>query len=286
VKERIVTLPQKVVQLAALPRDPDRDAALVEVHHPQREPSEIVLAPEALARVQRVIDEFRAQANLARHGLSPNSRLLFVGPPGCGKTLCAEILAGELGLDLLHARFDGIVSSYLGETANNLRRVFSYASQQKAVLFFDEFDALGKRRDDPQEVGELKRVVSSFLQILDAHPRDRMVVAATNHEGMLDEALWRRFDEILYFGKPTRTQLVELMELRLRSVRKSKVNLQALASKMMGFSYADAERVCLEANKAMVLRGLKQLLPELLESELIEQQARLALAAGEVSRDS
>src|SRR5438067_741404 len=83
------------------------------------------------------------------------------------------------------ARFDGIVSSYLGETANNLRRVFGYASQRQAVLFFDEFDALGKRRDDPQELGELKRVVSSFLQILDAHPRDRMVIAATNHEGML-----------------------------------------------------------------------------------------------------
>ena len=271
---------QKVVQFAALPRDPDRDAALVEVHHPERSRSDIVLAPEVQGRIERVVEEFRAQADLARHGLSPKSRLLFVGPPGCGKTLCAEILAGELGLDLLHARFDGIVSSYLGETASNLRRVFGYASQQRAILFFDEFDALGKRRDDPQEVGELKRVVSSFLQILDAHPRDRMVIAATNHEGMLDDALWRRFDEVLYFGRPSSAQLVALMELRLRSVRKRGVDLASFATEMAGFSYADAERVCLEATKAMILRSLKEMTPELLTHELAEQRERLALATG------
>jgi SpoVK/Ycf46/Vps4 family AAA+-type ATPase len=275
-----VARPQKVVPFAALPRDPDRDAALVEVHHPQRSRSEIVLAPEVQKRIERVVEEFGAQANLARHGLAPKSRLLFVGPPGCGKTLCAEILAGELGLDLLHARFDGIVSSYLGETASNLRRVFGYASQQRAVLFFDEFDALGKRRDDPQEVGELKRVVSSFLQILDAHPRDRMVIAATNHEGMLDDALWRRFDEILHFGRPSSTQLVELMELRLQSVRKRGIDLASFANKMAGFSYADAERVCLEATKTIILRGLKEMTPDLLDGELTEQHARLALATG------
>ena len=271
---------QKVVQFAALPRDPDRDAALVEVHHPERSRSDIVLAPEVQGRIERVVEEFRAQADLARHGLSPKSRLLFVGPPGCGKTLCAEFLAGELGLDLLHARFDGIVSSYLGETASNLRRVFGYASQQRAILFFDEFDALGKRRDDPQEVGELKRVVSSFLQILDAHPRDRMVIAATNHEGMLDDALWRRFDEVLYFGRPSSAQLVALMELRLRSVRKRGVDLASFATEMAGFSYADAERVCLEATKAMILRSLKEMTPELLTHELAEQRERLALATG------
>jgi SpoVK/Ycf46/Vps4 family AAA+-type ATPase len=245
-----------------------------------------VLAPEVQKRIERIVEEFGAQANLARHGLSPKSRLLFVGPPGCGKTLCAEILAGELGLDLLHARFDGIVSSYLGETASNLRRVFGYASQQRAVLFFDEFDALGKRRDDPQEVGELKRVVSSFLQILDAHPRDRMVIAATNHEGMLDDALWRRFDEILHFGRPSSAQLVELMDLRLQSVRKRGLDLASFANKMAGFSYADAERVCLEATKTIILRGLKEMTPDLLDGELTEQRARLALATGTTSQNT
>ncbi len=256
-----MTRPERVIQFAAVPRDPDRDAALVEIRDPERSRGEIVLSVEMVTRIERVVEEFRAQANLARHGLSPKSRLLFVGPPGCGKTLCAEILAGDLGLKVLHARFDGIVSSYLGETANNLRRVFNYASQQRAVLFFDEFEALGKRRDDPQEVGELKRVVSSFLQILDAHPRDHMVIAATNHEGMLDEALWRRFDEILYFARPTVAQ----------------------ANEMAGFAYADAERVCLEATKAMLLRGLKEMTPDLLNQELAEQRSRLSLANGRLA---
>jgi SpoVK/Ycf46/Vps4 family AAA+-type ATPase len=271
---------QKVIPFAALPRDPDRDAALVDVRRPQRSRDEIVLDPKMGERLTRVVDEFRAQATLARHGLHPKSRLLFVGPPGCGKTLCAEIVAAELGLDILHARFDGIVSSYLGETANNLRRVFGYAGQQRAVLFFDEFDALGKRRDDPQEVGELKRVVSSFLQILDAHPKDHVVIAATNHEGMLDDALWRRFDEVLSFARPTPVQLVKLMELRLGGVRKPAVDLHGFAQRMVGFSYADAERVCLEAVKAMLLRSLRELPPELLDRELEEQQARLSLASG------
>ena len=135
-------------------------------------------------------------------------------------------------------------------------------------------------------VGELKRVVSSFLQILDAHPRERMVIAATNHEGMLDDALWRRFDEILHFGRPSASQLVELMELRLASVRKRGLDLAAFASEMVGFSYADAERVCLEATKAMLLRGVKEMTPDFFEAELAEQRARLALASGSADQNT
>ena len=269
-----------MIQFAALPRDPDRDAALVDVVRPQRSREDLVLGDEMGGRLDRVVEEFRSKELLARHGLAPKSRLLFIGPPGCGKTVCAETLATELGLDVLHARFDGIVSSYLGETANNLRRVFGYAAQRDAILFFDEFDALGKRRDDAQEVGELKRVVSSFLQILDAHPKDKIVVAATNHEGMLDDALWRRFDEILVFPRPTTSQLERLIELRLRAVRKRGIDIHAFADSMTGLSYADAERVCLEAVKAMLLSGRRELTAEHVASELLAQQERVSRAAG------
>lgn len=271
---------QRVIPFGALPRDPDRDAALVDVRHPDRSRDEIILGDGLSRKIDRIEEEFRARAALARKGLTPKSRLLFVGPPGCGKTLCAEVLSGDLGLPLFYARFDGIVSSFLGETASNLRRVFAYAQQHQSVLFFDEFDAIGKRRDDPQEVGELKRVVSSFLQQLDSYPAGNLVVAATNHEGLLDEALWRRFDEILFFGKPSEAQLVSLMQLRLRSVRKRGVDLTALAVEMAGFTFADAERVCFEASKAMVLAGHKELTQDVLWDELCEQKARLALAQG------
>lgn len=272
--------PSRIVDFGSLPRDPDRDAALLDVRRPERSRNEIVLSGELQRKLDRIEAEYRERPSLARLGLAAKTRLLFIGPPGCGKTLCTEILANDLGLSLLHARFDGIVSSYLGETASNLRRLFNYARQHRSILFFDEFDALGKRRDDPQEVGELKRVVGSFLQLLDSYPRENLVVAATNHEGLLDEALWRRFDEILFFGKPTTEQMVQLLELRLRGVRKRSLNLDALVREMGGFTFADAERVCFEASKAMILAGRRELTQDLLVAELHEQEARIALATG------
>lgn len=281
-----MTKPRRLLDFGALPRDPDRDVALVDVREPQRSRSDIVLLPDIDRKLTRIADEFRGRDVLARHGLSPKSRLLFVGPPGCGKTLCAEVLAEELGLPLLVARFDGIVSSFLGETASNLRQVFEFASSRLSVLFFDEFDALGKRRDDDQEVGELKRVVSSFLQFLDGHPHDHIVIAATNHAGMLDDALWRRFDEILHFERPTEEGLRRLVELRLRGVRKRAVDLSAVVAGMQGFAFADAERVCLEAIKVMHLAARKELTQDLLETELAEQRSRIAFASGQRRREA
>lgn len=271
--------PERIVDFGSLPRDTDRDAALVELRQPERSRGEIVLSPALEVRLERIEAEYRAIDRLARQGLAAKTRLLFIGPPGCGKTLCAEILASDLGLPILYARFDAIVSSYLGETANNLRRVFQYAARRSCVLFFDEFDVLGKDRDDPQEVGELKRVVGSFLQILDSHPRNHVVVAATNHEGLLDEALWRRFDEVLSFEKPSRDQLVLLIELRLRGVGKTGVDVLQLADEMVGFTFADAEKVCLEATKAAILAGRKDVTPDLLDAELQEQRTRLGLSS-------
>jgi SpoVK/Ycf46/Vps4 family AAA+-type ATPase len=270
---------ERVVEFGSLPRDPDRDAALVELRQPSRSRVEIVLSPTLERKLDRIEREFRNLEALKRQGLPAKTRLLFVGPPGCGKTLCTEILASDLGLPVLYARFDGIVSSYLGETANNLRRVFQYAARHPSVLFFDEFDVVAKDRDDPQEVGELKRVVGSFLQLLDSHPRESMLVAATNHQGLLDEALWRRFDEVLSFGKPTADQLIRLIDLRLRGVKKVGIDVQRLAAEMAGFAFADAERVCLEATKAMILAGKKELTPEFVEPELFEQRARIALSS-------
>lgn len=271
---------QHKIPFGSLPRDLDRDAALVDLREPEHTRSDIVLTEDVTRKLDRLVLEYQSREALALHGVTPKTRLLFVGPPGCGKTLCAEVLANDLGLPLLYARFDGIVSSYLGETASNLRRVFNYAGQRLSVLFFDEFDALGKKRDDPQEIGELKRVVSSFLQILDSYSREHFVIAATNHEGLLDEALWRRFDEIVHLGKPTSDQLVQLMDMRLRSVRKRDINLPTVVAGMRAFSFADAERVCHEAIKTMVLSQKKELTQDLLEVEVAEQCGRMAVASG------
>ena len=267
-------------EFGSLPRDPDRDAALVDVRDSERQRAEIVLSEDLARKLDRAIAEYRNRDALARHGLNPRSRLIFVGPPGCGKTLAAQVLANELSLPLVYARFDGIVSSFLGETATNLRRVFTFAAKAPSLLFFDEFDTIAKRRDDAYEVGELKRVVGSFLQILDSYPRDRMVVAATNHEGLLDEALWRRFDDVLVFPRPTAAQLTEVVEMKLRGVRKTGLDPRKLAGEMQGFTFADAERVCIDATKAMILAGAKELSRDLFIAELEEQRARIRDAEG------
>jgi len=156
-----------IMNFQKLPRDKERSTVLVEVRTPQRYISDIILDDNLRQQLDTIFNEYRAKPILKTYGLTPRLKLLFAGPPGCGKTLCAEIIANELGLPLLYTRFDAVISSYLGETASNLRKVFDYAEQGNWVVFFDEFDAIGKSRNNVEEHGELKRVVNTYLQLLD-----------------------------------------------------------------------------------------------------------------------
>ena len=171
------------------PRDRDRGGMLVELVEAQRQLSELVLAEATGKALDRLIEEQRRAEVLRSHGLRPRSKILFCGPPGCGKTVAAEAIANAVYLPLAIVRFDAVISSYLGETAANLRKVFEFARSRPMVMLFDEFDAIGKRRTDPDEHGELKRVVNSFLQMLDGFHGDTLTIAATNHQGLLDRAV-------------------------------------------------------------------------------------------------
>ena len=183
--------PDRLLGLESLPKDADRGAPLLEIRHPDRYLEDLVLADAQRAILVRVIEEFRQWDVLEAHGLRPGHKLLFCGPSGCGKTATAEALSRELGVPLLVVRFDAVVSSLLGETAANLRKVFDFTARGVWVVLFDEFDAIGRSRDDSTEHGELKRVVNSFLQMLDRFGGQSLVVAATNFEQALDPALWR-----------------------------------------------------------------------------------------------
>jgi SpoVK/Ycf46/Vps4 family AAA+-type ATPase len=184
---------------------------------------------------------------------------LFCGPPGCGKTVTAEAIAGELGLPLIYARFDSVISSYLGRTSANLRSIFDFALQGSYVILFDEFDAVGKSRNDMGDHGELKRVVNSFLQLLDSFESDNILIAATNHESLLDSALWRRFDEVLFFDLPTKEQIAELIRMKLAGFPHTPIGKnQEVIDLMVGFSHADVERTCLEAIKHAILSNRRQ----------------------------
>src|ERR1700677_2211710 len=168
--QRHEVLPTLGVLNGTLPRDTERNALLVEICEPRRELEHLVLCPQVRQTLERIVLERRKGELLGAHGVRPIAKVLFCGPPGRGQTVGAEALARELYLPLAAVRFDAVVSSYLGETAANLRKVFDFARSRPMVVLFDEFDAIGKDRASLEEHGEIKRVVNSFLQILDGFP--------------------------------------------------------------------------------------------------------------------
>jgi SpoVK/Ycf46/Vps4 family AAA+-type ATPase len=271
--------PKVADNLGVLPKDRERQTLLVDVRQPDRSFGDILLKQESRLQLDRVIEEYRKSEILRTHGLMPKTKLLFCGPPGCGKTLCAEVLAAELGLPLLYTRFDAIVSSFLGETAANLRKVFDFAASARWVVLFDEFDAIGKARDDASEHGEIKRVINSFLQLLDSFQSSSLLIAATNHEHLLDAALWRRFDEILFFPKPTLHEIRSLLAMKLKNFPHPGVDTKAYAQRLKGMSHADIERICLDAIKISILENESELDTKTFEDTIKRQKARLQITS-------
>ncbi|KAB4837410.1 ATP-binding protein, partial [Bacteroides thetaiotaomicron] len=180
----------------------DEDVRLFEIIYPEKYFSDLIAMPQMQQELERIVNEFQNWDVLVSNGVAPTKRILFYGAPGCGKTLAAQTLASEIGLPMIYVRFDAVISSYLGETASNLRKVFDFARQDSYVVFFDEFDAIARSRNDPFEHGEIKRVVNTFLQQLDSFKGKSLVIAATNFEQSLDYAIWRRFDCTLRFDMP------------------------------------------------------------------------------------
>ena len=250
------------VVLPEPPRDREGDWALGETRHSERLLEDLVLAPDVAQVLGALAQEVRRWPDFDAAGISRRQRLLLQGPPGCGKTSAAEALAGELGRPFLLVRLDAVVSSYLGETASNLRRIFDYADLAPFVVLFDEFDALGRSREDGAEHGEMKRVVTAFLQMLDGYRGPSLLLAATNHPGLLDSALWRRFDEVLTFGLPTVHELRRLLRLRLRRARHQGLDIDRTASALRGLPHAAVEKLVDDARRSAILHDRQVVLPE------------------------
>jgi len=257
-----------------VPMDSERRTPLVTIRTPDRYLSDLVLRPDAKESLERLLLEVRGWEILEANGLQPTRRVLFCGPSGCGKTATAEAMAAELGLPMLYVRFDSVVSSLLGETAANLRKVFDYASRGQWVVLFDEFDAIGRSRDDATEHGEIKRVVNSFLQLLDGFQGRSLVIAATNFEQVLDPAIWRRFDDVLRFDLPAKESLEAVILLRLRPLQVKKKFVTALVDALQGATFADAERVCFDARKRCALDGSNALRHEDVETAIARHRYR------------
>ena len=245
-----------VVDIAA-PRGELAD--ILEGGHREERLRDIVLRPQVEDTLRRVLSENRSRARLERFGVSPRRRLLFHGTPGCGKTLGAAVLAGEMGLPLMTVRFDALFSRFLGATAVQLRAIFAEMPRRPGVYLFDEFDSVAKARGDSQDVGEMNRVVTAFLQLVDADVSGSILVAATNHVELLDRAVFRRFDVIVPFEKPTLEQIAELMKLRLSTVGLTKELAVRLAKQVVGWSFADVARACDDAVRTMALEEREQI---------------------------
>lgn len=243
-------------------------AGLVTASYPGTRLSELVVPPPVHERLAEVVRQYRQRDVLRSHSLSPRRRLLLVGPPGCGKTMTASALAGECGLPLMFVQLHGLITKYMGETAAKLHVVFDAMAQTSGVYLFDEFDALGATRSARNDVGEIRRVLNSFLQFMERDDSDSLVVAATNFVGMLDDALFRRFDDVIEYGLPDAAMVRSLVENKLTSFSVAGLEWARVTKAAKGLSHAEVTRACDDAAKEAVLTGTAEIRSSVLISAL------------------
>jgi len=261
-----------------VPKAKDTGLPLITVKRYDLTWDDVVLSEKNRKILETVVLENRKQDILSAYNLKPRSNLLLCGPPGCGKTLTAKVIASVLGLPLIYVNLSAVFSSYLGETAANLKLIFDYIEGGQWVVLFDEFDALGKDRNAANEHGEIKRVVNSLLQLIDSVNSNSVFIAATNHASMLDSAIWRRFDEVFLLDKPNRELRLSLMVKNLGGIR-HKVDLEDFAHKLEGATGADIERICQNAIKSVILKGDRALQPEALDAAIQHYRDRMKVVA-------
>jgi len=271
-KRRSATAQRRPGQLIVL--EPRGELAnLLSVQTPSIRLADMILPEKLTERLKRVLLEQRQRKRLLESGLQPRRKLLFVGPPGTGKTMTASALAGELHLPLFTIMLEGLITKFMGETAAKLRLVFDAIRDTRGVYLFDEFDALGANRNQSNDVGEIRRVLNSFLQLLEKDASDSLIVAATNHGQMLDRALFRRFDDVLEYALPNLTLTEEIIRRKLAPFDTSDVDWSAVLHGAGSFSPADLVRVSEEAAKNAVLVDSKRITTESILSALDERKA-------------
>ncbi len=252
-------------QFPELPKDKETGLSLLEVKQFDLTWNHIILSEKIFDVLQEIVLETRKQDILAAYSLRPKNKLLFCGPPGCGKTQTAKVLSSVLGLPLVYVNLTAVFSSYLGETATNLQKIFAYIEKGEWVVLFDEFDAIARDRNTQNEHGEVKRLVNSLLQLIDNSTNNGLFIAATNHEKLLDSAIWRRFDEVLFFDNPSIELRTALLARYLSAIRYTGIDLSAFAAQIENATGADIERICADAIKAVILRGERILTADDLE---------------------
>ncbi|MGA9041340.1 MAG: ATP-binding protein [Terriglobales bacterium] len=240
-------------------------ASLISVAYPSIRLNHMVLREDLLGQLKRIVYEQRQRGKLSGHGLKPRRKILLMGPPGSGKTMTAGALAGELGLPLLSVLLHGVITKFMGETASKLRLVFDAMSEMRGVYLFDEIDAIGTKRTKDNDVGEARRILNSFLQFMEQDQSESLIVATTNHEELLDRALFRRFDVILRYDLPSPELAVSAIKGRLHGFDTSNVSWSEVATAASGLSHAEIIGAAEDAARNAILdRG-----PEIRTGDLV-----------------
>jgi SpoVK/Ycf46/Vps4 family AAA+-type ATPase len=249
--------------------------SLLEVVEPSVRLAQLVVPQTLRQRLNRIVREQKNFNKLREHFLRPRQKILLLGSPGCGKTMTAHALAGELGLPLFIVRLDALFTKFLGETASKLRLVFDAIEQNRAVYLFDEFDSLGLSRGSQHDVAEMRRVLNSFLVFLENLQGNSLVIAASNHPEALDSALFRRFDDMIRYVMPTRSEMEQVLREHLTNVDSKQVEWSAVLEKLDGLSHAEVARVANEAVKEMLIDGRGNLTTQALLDAIVERRQHL-----------
>ena len=248
------TLQKRFKSNIPIPRDNEKGFPLLEIQHFEKDFDSLILSERTKEQLEQVIREFRDADILATYNLEYKKKILLCGQPGTGKTFSAQIISSVLHIPLVYIRFDAIISSYLGETAGNLRKIFDFIESGTWIVLFDEFDIIGKNRDDNHEHGEIKRVVNNFLQMLDNFKGESILIAATNHQNILDPAIWRRFDDVLYYDLPNISARKKLLEDYLRVIKRDlAIDIDEVTKKTEGLSPSDIKMLTQEAIKLAII---------------------------------
>ncbi|EAD8922872.1 ATP-binding protein [Listeria monocytogenes] len=217
----------------------------------------LILSSEIENKIDGLINEYSNKEKFESRGIVVENRLLLCGPPGCGKTTIAYHIAQKMNLPIVYVRLDSLISSMLGQTSANLRTIFEELNDKNAIIFLDEFDSIAKKRDDNNELGELKRVVNSLLQNIDQMPTNNFLIAASNHEKLLDSAVWRRFNSVLYLDKPD----IKLREIYIANLllnykfQMDSNSIEKVSRYCENFSYSEIQEVCMKTMKKSVLNN-------------------------------
>ncbi len=238
---------------AVVLRFPRDMLGLVISENPEVSMSALVIPMVLEERIARIIHEYRQQNKLKSHGLTHRRKILLIGPPGTGKTMTAKVLAHELNLPLHTIQVDRLVTKFMGETSAKLRQIFDLIQNEVGVYLFDEFDAIGGERLLENDVGEMRRVLNAFLQFIEQDSSDSVVVAATNSPKLLDRALFRRFDDVLYYGQPSDEERKRLIENILGSYLATCIEWKQVISDSSGLSHAEIDQACRDAIKKAIL---------------------------------